>query len=711
MKQKNLEKNLLTENPKLASEWHPNKNGDLKPTDVTTGSGKIAWWQCKKGHEWEAYVYSRKKSGGCPICSNQKLLVGYNDLATTNPEIAKEWHPEKNGNLKPSMFFAGTLKKAWWQCQKCNYEWEAQINSRKQGHGCPECKKHTLASVNRENAIIKKGSLQDNYPDLAKQWHSTRNNNLKPSNISSKAKQKVWWQCEKGHEWEAAIYSRTTGVGCPICNKELRSSFPEQAIYYYLSKNFKNVINSYKISGQTEIDVYIEDINLGIEYDGEAWHKKVERDIRKNLICKEKNITLIRVREEKCPPLNDETFCIGVNCKSTNSLEYAIRKIYEYIDKNIIALKCVDINIDRDTSAINDLFINKIKNNNLLKTYPKIAKEWHPIKNGKMIPDMVTSTSGKKVWWLGKCGHEWQARIYMRVVKQTSCPICTNRQVLAGFNDLATLNPKLAEEWHPTKNGQLKPTDVNVATSQKAWWMCDKGHEWQASMNNRYKKNGTNCPYCANQKLLVGYNDLATIRPDLANEWHPMKNGNLKPTDIVPGYNKKVWWLCKNGHEWEAVVDNRYRGRGCPGCSDRLLIKGKNDLATVNPELTKEWHPTKNGNLKPDMIFPNTNKKAWWLGKCGHEWEGIVNSRNNGVGCPYCSGNKILIGFNDLTTINPDLAEEWHPTKNGNLKPTDVTKGSDKKVWWLCNNCGYEWERRIASRNTSSDCPHCKNKK
>ena len=141
-------------------------------------------------------------------------------------------------------------------------------------------------------------------------------------------------------------------------------------------------------------------------------------------------------------------------------------------------------------------------------------------------------------------------------------------------------------------------------------------------------------------KLIVGQNDLATVNPDLAAEWHPTKNNCLLPTQVTAGSNRKVWWKGTCGHEWEAVTGNRSRGIGCPHCSKRHVVEGVNDLVTVNPSLAAEWHPTKNGRLHPMQIAGKSNKKAWWLGKCGHEWEAAIYSRAAGKGCPYCHGKK-----------------------------------------------------------------------
>lgn len=110
------------------------------------------------------------------------------------------------------------------------------------------------------------------------------------------------------------------------------------------------------------------------------------------------------------------------------------------------------------------------------------------------------------------------------------------------------------------------------------------------------------------------------------------------------------------------------------------LIVGQNDLATVNPNLAAEWHPSKNGSLLPSQTTAGSNKKVWWLGKCGHEWEREICERSKGHGCPVCSGRSLQPGINDFATINPKVAAEWHPTKNGDLTPADVAPNSNKKA-------------------------------
>lgn len=266
---------------------------------------------------------------------------------------------------------------------------------------------------------------------------------------------------------------------------------------------------------------------------------------------------------------------------------------------------------------------------------------------------------------------------------------------------------ELASQWHPTKNGILKPEDVFVGSRQKVWWQCEKGHEWEAQIKSR--SQGSGCPICANRKIIPGINDLATTHPQLAAEWHPTKNGTTSPETISYGTKKKVWWICEKGHEWEATILSRSYGAGCPVCSGKAVIPGENDMASMYPQIAAEWHPAKNGSLRPDAVTPQSNRKVWWICKNGHEYQSTVCHRTaRSSGCPYCAGTKVLAGFNDLATVYPKIAEQWHPTLNEGLTPDMVMPGGTKKVWWQCSE-GHVWKAVVYSR-TGPDkcgCPVC----
>jgi hypothetical protein len=536
----------------------------------------------------------------------------------------------------------------------------------------------------RKNSV----SLKEACPEIAAQWHPTKNRNITPADVSKGSGLIVWWLCPQGHTWDATVNSRTSrNAGCPYCSNHI-------------------VLPGY---------------------------------------------------------------------------------------------------------------------NDLATTHPDLAAQWHPTKNGNLKPTNITAGSNREVWWQCEKGHEWKARTSDRVTKEIGCPVCSNRQVLVGYNDLATTHPELAAQWHPTKNHKT-PQEYTCGSSKTVWWKCEKGHEWKAKIADRY--HGDGCPYCGNKKVLIGFNDLATTHPELAAQWHSTKNGNLKPTDVVAGSNREVWWQCAHGHEWSATVASRTSGRGCPQCSNqtsfneqalfyytkqmcpdarnRVKIAGKeadiwvpslhaveeydgwwhneakiqndvnkalhmqengmhfirirepscpilpetigeiflllstkrNDvemairwslqqlhslnptlimpsvdlardeviiqsqltrhkqersLGYLYPELCAEWDWEKNGNLTPYMVTPKSNKKVFWKCTNGHSYKtspyNRVRSENS---CPYCNRSGFVPGYNDLSTTNPELAKYWHPTKNGNLTPADVSAGSGQKVWWLCD-CGHEY--------------------
>ena len=198
----------------------------------------------------------------------------------------------------------------------------------------------------------------------------------------------------------------------------------------------------------------------------------------------------------------------------------------------------------------------------------------------------------------------------------------------------------------------------------------------------------------------------------LMAEWDCEKNTGLgfDPTKLTLGSHTKVWWKCTTGHEWEAVIASRNSGCGCPYCAGKKVVRGENDLQTINPTLSKEWNCEKNNGLMPTDVMPNSSQKVWWQCTQGHEWQATIKDRNSGCGCPYCAGKKVSKGFNDLQTVNPTISKQWHYEKNNGLTPADVTPNSHIKVWWKCSQ-GHEWQAMIAHRNRGSGCPVCRKDK
>lgn len=279
--------------------------------------------------------------------------------------------------------------------------------------------------------------------------------------------------------------------------------------------------------------------------------------------------------------------------------------------------------------------------NDLASQRPDLATQWHPTKNNGVTPADIPLGSHHMAWWVCEKGHEWKAIVKSRAIGGTGCPVCANRALLPGINDLATTHPELARQWHPAKNGSLTPHDVMAGTRRKVWWRCDRGHEWQAAVSSRAV--GTGCPVCAGKTAIPGENDLASLFPAIAAQWHPTRNGGLTPEKLTPYSNKKAWWLCPLGHEYTAAVAARITDRsGCPYCAGRKVLPGFNDLATLEPKVAAQWHPTLNGALTPEQVTTGSHKKVWWECPNGHIWKAVIYSRagpgSRKCGCPVCAG-------------------------------------------------------------------------
>lgn len=345
---------------------------------------------------------------------------------------------------------------------------------------------------------------------------------------------------------------------------------------------------------------------------------------------------------------------------------------------------------------------------------PHLLREWMSEKNSEISPDDLRVNSGIKVWWQCQkdARHQWKTSVSHRALGGTGCPYCSGNKVLRE-ESFAAKCPDVAKELHPTKNGDFDPFNVSPHSNKRVWWQCQHKppHEWQAVIKSRaIDKSG--CRKCNALK-----NTVASHRPDLAEEWHPTLND--LPAAEVPAYaNKIIWWQCKANpeHVWKTKLETRYHGSAgrCPQCGKRKPQK-KLSLAEFDPVLAAQWHPVKNGDVTAKDVTQTTSSKAWWICPVNpeHEWEASVRNRAVlGSGCPYCAKvSRRPAPGQSIADLFPKLAREWHPTKNGELTPEDVSRGSAKRVWWLCqDDPSHVWDATVVSRanpRSKQLCPFC----
>jgi hypothetical protein len=368
---------------------------------------------------------------------------------------------------------------------------------------------------------------------------------------------------------------------------------------------------------------------------------------------------------EAYPGLRRNWRCIRTQCG------HEVNAKYEYIQQGIQGCRvCSGLSV---LAGFNDLASQ-------LPSLAAQADGWDPT--------TVTAKSGKRMGWRCALNHSWTAQIASRA-NGSGCPICSGHTVQVGFNDLKTRFPVIASQadgWDPSV--------VNPGSDSKRPWICSEGHRWTASVVKR-TSSGHGCPFCSNNQVLVGYNDLKTKFPEIASQAY-----GWDPSMVSSKSKKKLEWICSEGHTWSAVVSSRTSdGNGCPVCGNRLTVPGINDLATLFPYLAEQadgWDPA--------TVNWGSNRRLPWKCELGHRWVTRVYVRaSRNSGCPFCNRDIVLAGFNDLATTHPDVAAMAH-----GWDPTTVIAGTHKVREWKCPR-GHISKAKVQTRARGVGCPYCSN--
>ena len=557
---------LQTTNPELAKQAY-----GWNPTTLTAGSGKKVGWICSSGHIWEAVLGSRTRGLGCPVCSGQKVLAGFNDIATTHPYLISEvvdWDP--------SVVSAGSELKKLWKC-KLEHQWIATVISRTKGTGCPYCSgNQVLQGFN---------DLVTTHPKIANEafgWD--------PTTISAGMGKSMQWKCNQGHIYKSSPNNRSGNLnGCPVCSGQ------------QLLTGFNDLVTTHpeiakEASGWDPTKV------------GKSFAKKV------NWLC---------------PSGHSYSASVASRTSSKSGCP---------VCSGLIALPGVT---------------------DLATTHPDIAAQavgWDPTQ--------VRFGSGQKLKWKCSKNHEWSAAVVSRTSGKTGCPVCSGQQLLKGYNDLATTHPKLA-----ARAVDLDPTTVTFGSRLRKKWRCDQGHVWESTVSN--VSSGAGCGVCDGKQVLAGFNDLETKFPHIAR----MADG-WDPKETTSSSHKKLAWKCEYGHKWIATLSNlTSRKAGCPICSGRHVLIGFNDLATTNPQIASEamgWDPK--------TITSGSGLKRRWKCKEGHEWVSAVANRTRGTGCPSCA----IYGYdiNKEAWIYFLRHKKWELLQVGITNVPDGRISVHKKIGW-----------------------------
>ena len=687
------EESFGTKHPDLVKEW--SSENDVSPFEVPEHSKMKAKWVCDKGHTWSASVNTR--AYGYAYCSKcypfGKNGVGF---AEKFPETEKYYCSDNDTQFTKLVLSDTTLRK--WKCEEGHIFEDSCYNISQRGHwSCLICSGRKIVTGVNDFAT--------SYPEYVSFYDNEKNS--APANLANPkdSDPSTWWICDKGHHFQRsiALHIRWNGV-CPVCSRhvlqkganDLLTAYPQIEKLWDYDQNdkepdevFDTLTNSYYFqcekghSFTCAVQVLVNAdfhclICEGIKLDPEensllAVNPKLaeewdDHDKKPSEVLP----TASYVAVWKCP-----------KCGGTYR--------YRVGDRSVGDDTCPYCNGDRILAGYNDL----------ATTDPQLATEWAP-DNDRAVTSIGKNYKYLANWICPKCGGEYGAVVAEREYGDDSCPYCSNRRVLTGFNDLKTADPELATEYSPDNP---VPADRIMRTSGLyAHWICPKcGGDYTALPRKRYVGDDS-CPYCRGTVIKTGFNELKTTNPELAAEW-----ADDRPIETVKkefAYIAK--WKCpKCGGIYPYAVNLRQFGDdSCPYCNDGRLLAGLNDLATTDPELAAEWSPN-NGRTVAEVKKNYKYLAKWICPKCGGEYSAMVADRRVGDdACPFCNNTALLIGYNDLATTDPGLAAEWAPDNDKNVN--SVMKNYTFRANWICPKCENEYSAMVKDRTYGDNaCPYC----
>ena len=502
---------------------------------------------------------------------------------------------------------------------------------------------------------MKESKLLKDYPEALNDWDYELNKNIpKPEILHAHTDKEYYWKCSKGHpSYLCSIYKKTfRHYGCPVCSNrkvisginDFASNCPEKMTDWDYNKN---TLDASKVPTTSSLRAYWKCHNCGFE-----WHSEFRDAASKEINC------------PKCS------------------------KIASGHKKHLIALK--------QNGGITD---------------KKLLLDWDYSKNDR-APSQYSPNSKEHVYWkCHVCGYEWQAKISNRSHSR-GCPSCGNKVLVKGKNDFATRFPDLAKEWHPTKNGNLKPDGVMPGSKREVWWICPEGHEPYLKSLNKRTSQHSGCPICKKgrqssfaERALFFYTH--QLFPDAINRYKDIFNNGMELDVYIPSLKLGIEYDGVAFHKSEKLEREKRKYLICKANHIKLIrIKEQNIWEVWQENIADKMYQTEYDG-KDLLKLEDTIR--WVLGKISFNFN---NSRLD-VNI-YRDENKIrninptFLRENSLAAKYPEIAKQWHPTKNGELTPTMFLCGSGYNAWWLCPVCGNEWQSQINTRvGQNTGCKKC----
>ncbi len=618
--------NLVVCHPDIAAEWDYEANGENRPEYEFPQSNRKRAWICSKcGYKWITSVASRtSQGGGCKACQN-KVVTSSNNLAKLRPDIAREWHPTKNGDRRPDQFVPGSYKKAWWRCQYCGHEYRNYIRNKCRGDGCPNCSRFGAGPDN--NLAVK-------YPKIAAQWHPTLNGDRTPYKIAPGSNFRAWWLCDKcGEPWQVSANSRTNyNTGCPACagkfatsSNNLALTHPALAAELHPNRNGEWVAEKLR-AGSGKVVWWIGP--CGHEYDMAVVGRTSSG--YGCPYCSGHRIGYGNSLAESFPDIAEEWH----ETKNKGSTPWDFTK---YSQKKAW-WQCSKRPHHVWTATIAS---RTFQGNGCPKCSPGVSRSeillFCELKH--IFPDAIQSRRIHGV----ECdiyieGHsvaiEYDGKYYHKERQRSD----KDKNRVLSENGIHLLRvrekplPRISD-WHLSldlgQKGLTMVKKVLEALTIRIQFSDSEIKDIEHYLKSEQLVNEEEYRRLVSQLPSPPYErSLAFLYPDIAEEWDQDKNGDLDPTMFHANSTHIAYWVGQEcGHKWDAPIYWRTSLRnGCRYCASKKVTP-ENNLAAKFPEIAAEWHPTQNGDVTPETVFPFSNKEAWWVNEKRGVFRTKISSR------------------------------------------------------------------------------------
>lgn len=693
---KKTERITIDKIEKVMKYWDDEKNKGLDPAKLYKSSNLEVYWKCENGHSWKSKIKTKSdpRALGCIYCDRKTPII------TKEKELLSYWDYEKNQGLDPHYMTCASNKDVYWKCKK-GHSWSTSPNDMWNGRKphCPICER---------NIVSEEYNLKTQYPDVA-MLYDEKKNKISIESVAPYSRMLAYWTCKKGHTWQKKVYKQLGMKGCPYCNHSKTSKeynllvlYPDLCKEWDYDKN--SGINITEVYPQSGKEVYWKCEN------GHSWKARIYSRVRNNSHCPEcykfykssyseqviyyyiKQIFKDAIsRYQYKNKYEIDVFIPSINvgieydgCYYHRNLEREIAK-NEFLEKekvHLIRVKEIKKNGGEEQEENDNLIYCKYdyKYNFMKEVIYKILEIINKKYKMQLAVSVDVLRDRYKIW-----------DIFLNVQKE---------------RNLVATHPELVKEWDYDKNGILIPEMFTHGSMQLINWKCEKGHSFEATINNRaHNKKGRNCPYCVNLRV-NDENCLKTVSPQIAKEWDYERNVK-KPEEVFYRTSKSYYWKCEKGHSWRARVSDRYKGSRCPYCYHNKINYEKS-FAYKYPELLKEWDYDKNVEVNPKEVGPTCTKKVWWKCSNNHSFEFSVQFRTKGAQCPQCRENRIREELKIRTSID-FLRSQWDREKN-------QEEFIEEKLlpyhyyYWKCEK-NHKWKETWEARKKGRGCPYCNGKK